>query len=324
VVTVLLPTVARASLLRLALQSVASQTALAKISRIFVSENGGDRASEAVCREFPHLPITYIFRDPALPPLEHAQVLMKECLEGEFIAILHDDDWWLPNHMEDALAAFEAGPDASVYGANRVMYDEAESRLSDRNCELFPWFAANYPHPSPLWRIAHADILLGSLLGLVVHYSTLVARAEALRQSAFVYDLGNPFDNDRMILFALSQRGPVLFGTRFSAGIRLHRGRETARVEWEKQCQRMAQTTEWMVASGSDSSWVQVAAAFAQRVAQCPDDKIKVDLIREATIRPWCLPELARHLDRTQDKDFFAMYDRARHTFAGKTPQDDR
>ena len=39
---------------------------------------------------------------------------------------------------------------------------------------------------------------------------------------------------------------------------------------------------------------------------------------------PWCLPEIARHLDRNVDKDFFAMYDQAKLKFEGVVPERDR
>jgi len=85
----------------------------------------------------------------------------------------------------------------------------------------------------------------------------------------------------------------------------------------------MCQTTEWMVNSGM-KSWSTIAAAFAKRLAGCPEGEIKMQLLRDAAVREWCLPEIARHLDRTKDKEFFAMYDRARVTFAGEKPPDDR
>jgi hypothetical protein len=306
-------------MLRMALQSVADQTAVAKISRIFVSENGADWSSQLVCQEFPQLPIIYAFREPALKPLEHAQVLMKECLQGDITCILHDDDWWMPHHLEDALAALEAHPEASAYGANFIFYQE--SNLVQRY-DLTAWFGANYPPPSPVWHMSHANVLLASLFGLIVHYSSLVTRTAALAQSAFIYDLDNPFDNDRMILFALSRHGPVLFNPEIAVVVRHHNVRETSLFSQGERCRKMAQTTEWMVNS-SLKSWSLVAAAFAKRLASCPDDKKKIDLIRIATTRTWCLPEIARHLDRTQDKEFFSMYDQARMTFGGEPPQDD-
>ncbi len=320
--TVLIPTTARSAMLRQALQSVADQTARDKISRVFVSENAGDRGSQEVCAEFPQLPITYLFREPALPPLGHAQALMKECLQSEFTAILHDDDWWLPGHVEAALLALEAHPDASVYGANYVGFQNDEL-MQNLDHGLVAWVAANYPVAAQLWRISASNVLLGSLLNFFVHYSSMVIRTEALRQSAYVYELGNPYDNDRMILFALSRVGAVLFNHQVHAVVRAHAERETARFKVEERNQRMRQTTEWMVASGL-KPWSMIASALTQRLGVCPSDEIKIQLLRHATVSEWCLPEIARHLDRNKDTEFFAMYDRARQTFAGEKPGPDR
>jgi len=292
-----------------------------KITRIFVSENGGDRASQAVCEKFPHLPITYIFRDPQLPSLGHAQAMTKECLEGDFACILHDDDWWLPHHVEEALAAFEAHPDASVYGANMLL-QEGET-LTDRECFLFAWFGASYPPPTPVWRLTSSNLLLASLFGLVAHYSSLVARTSALAQAAYVYGLDNPFDNDRMILFALSQFGPAIYNQKLGVGVRVHEQRETTRMALDERERRMCQTTDWMIGL-SNKSWSVVAALFAQRLGRCPDVEKKIYFIREAAIRPWCLPEIARHLDPAKETAFFAMYNHARLKFAGIQPQSDR
>jgi len=305
-------------MLRMALQSVAVQTAVAKIDRIVVSENGDDRNSRLVCQEFPQLPIGYVFREPALKPLEHAQVLMKE-LQGDITCILHDDDWWMPDHLEDALASLEAEPEAAAYGANFIFYQEPD--LLQRY-DLSAWFGANYPSEAPFWRMSHSNVLLASFFGLIVHYSSLVARTATLAQSAFVYDLDNPFDNDRMILLALSRCGPVLFNPEIRVVVRHHQARETSLFDHAERARRMTQTSEWMVGLGL-KSWQVIAGAFAKRLAACPDDRKKRDLIRIATLRPWCLPEMARHLDRAADKDFFSMYDQARKAFGGEPPADD-
>ena len=70
--------------------------------------NGGSRDSEIVCARFPFLPVTYQYREPTTPPLEHMQILMRECLHGELTAFLHDDDWWTPTHLASALAGLDA------------------------------------------------------------------------------------------------------------------------------------------------------------------------------------------------------------------------
>jgi len=150
----------------------------------------------------------------------------------------------------------------------------------------------------------------------------MVVRTSALAQSAFIYDLGNSFDNDRMLLFELSKHGPVLFNPKIAVVVRHHDNRDTSLFSREGRCRRMAQTSEWMVNSGL-KSWRLVASAFAKRLADCPDDKKKMELICVATIRSWCLPEMARHLDRTRDKEFFSLYDYARTKFGASSAQED-
>ena len=307
--------------MRGALQSIAAQTAVAKIERIVVSENGSDPRSRTVCGEFPQLPITYIYREPAVKAVEHGRILMHDCLEGEITCILHDDDWWLPNHLQDALAALEAEPEAAAYGTSFVINKDGTTLLE--RYDLTAWFGANYPESSTVWRLSASNVLLASLFGLVVHYSTLVARTEALRQSAYIYDLNNPFDNDRMLLFALSRFGSVLFNPEVRVVVRHHEVRDTSNFVQDERNRRMSETTDWMVSSGM-KSWSIVAAAFAKRISACPEPEQMADLIRIATLRAWCLPEMARHLSREKDVEFFAMFDRARQMFGGLKTQEDR
>ncbi len=314
-VTVLLPTASRPGFLTIALQSIATQTALGKITRIFVSENGGDRTSERICAEYPHLPITYIFREPAVTPLQHAQLLMKECLEGDVIFFLHDDDWWLPQHVEKALAALEAEPEAAAFGSNYALFQGKE--ISDELNELAAWFGMGFPPVEGVWKMNPSHVLLASIFGPVVHYTCLAVRTEALRAAAYVFDLGNPFDNDRMLIYALALKGPLLFGVEFTVGIRVHGNRDSETFTQDERMRRLSETTAWMVGQ-SRKPWSLVAASYIQRIARCPAEVMRNSLIHQSTIRPWCLPELARHLDRNVDKEFFELYDPFRARFASE------
>jgi hypothetical protein len=290
--TVLIPTASRPAMLRTALASITSQSAVEKIPHVIVSENGGSRDSEAVCAEFPALPLTYLFRSPTMTPLEHGRLLMGDGPRDEFTAILHDDDWWGPAHVANALAALGANPDASVYGAGHFVVSGESSML---NCSgnLFPWFGANYPAFAPVWRLSRLNVLLGELLGTIAHYSTMVVRSEALQKSAYVYDLGNPFDNDRMLLFALSNLGPVLFNPTPEAFVRNHGVQDCFLFSNDARQKHMCGTTRWMVES-SGKSFDLIANTFAQRMAKCPEAAVAT--LQALAMREWCVPELKRHL----------------------------
>jgi hypothetical protein len=290
--TLIIPTAARAAMLRTALASVANQSALSKITRIVVSENGGSRESEAVCAEFPALPISYHFRSATLTPYEHGGLLMREHPAEEYTAILHDDDWWGPQHIANALEALEAQPEAAVYGAGHFVVS-AESSMLNCSGNLFPWFGADFPAFAPVWRLSRLNVLMAELLGTSAHYSALVMRTEALRKSTYVFDLGNTFDNDRMLIFALSNLGPLLFNPTPEVFVRNHGRQDCFLFDDQARQQRMCGTTRWMVES-SGKSFDLIAKTFARRLARCPEAALPT--LKILAMKEWCVPEMKRHL----------------------------
>ena len=99
-------------MLRTALRSIAAQTALSAVGEVVVIENLSNRESGRVCQEFPQLPISYVFRDPPLPPGSVAA--SRDALgriHSERMAILFDDDWWMEQHLESAIKSFDQRPD---------------------------------------------------------------------------------------------------------------------------------------------------------------------------------------------------------------------
>jgi glycosyltransferase involved in cell wall biosynthesis len=292
--TIIIPTASRPQMLRTALTSIASQTAVDKIKRVVVSENGGDRESQAVCAEFPALPITYIFRETTTPPLQHMQILMRDCLQGELTAFLHDDDWWTPTHLANAIEHLKKNPDAGAYGASHFVVSGESSML---NCSgnLFPWFGANYSPFKPVWELSRMNVLMAELLGTVAHYSTLVMRTEVLRKATYVYDLNNPFDNDRMLIFALSTFATVLFNPISQAFVRNHAVQDCSSFNDQSRIDHMCETTRWMVQS-SGKTWEVVAGNFEKRMALCPESARPT--LRTLANRAWCLPELNRNRAR--------------------------
>jgi hypothetical protein len=288
-ISILLPTTSRPDMLHTALASIAAQTICDQIDNIFVSENGGNRDSEIICAKFPELPITYIFRRQ-VTPLEHAQLLMRECLQSEFTAILHDDDWWTPAHLATALASLKTHADASLYGSGHFVVSGESSML---NCSgnLFPWFGASYPRFQPVWELSRMNVLMAQLLGTISHYSTLVIRTDSLRAASYVYDLNNPFDNDRMLIFALSQTNSVLFHPIPGAFVRNHGEQDCYVFDGEARIRHMCETTRWMVET-SGKSWDMISNTFSRRMAMCPREAAAT--LKSLASREWCWPELNR------------------------------
>ena len=280
-------------MLRTALQSVAGQTAQARIGRVFVSENGSDRRSEAVCAEFPTLPITYLFRDHPVSAMEHGRIMSQQYPEGKYTAVLHDDDWWGPEHLQRAFDLLEANPDAVAYNSGHYIVESENSLLACDN-NLFAWFGSNFHSHATPWILFRSDVLLALLLGTMSHYSTSVIRTENLRKAAVIFDLGNPYDNDRMLTFALSAQGQIIFNPTPGVFIRRHQGQDYRSFPTATQVAYMCKTTEWIIGT-SGKPWLAVAKAFRQRIASCP--AAATSTLLNAAMVPWCLPEMAKHVD---------------------------
>ena len=288
-INIIVPTASRPAMLRTALQSIANQTAADVIDQVLVSENGGNRESEAVCAEFPRLPITYIFRENPTSAMEHGRLLVKEHLQSELTAFLHDDDWWNPTHLARAIESLAAHPTAGAYGAGHFVVSGESSML---NCSgnLFPWFGSSYAPMTATWELSRTNVLIAELLGTIAHYSTLVVRTEVLRQASHVFDLNNPFDNDRMLIFALSAVAPFVFNPVPEAFVRNHGVQDCFAFDEQKRIHHMCATTRWMVET-SGKSWDVVAKSFAKRMALCPPEAVAT--LKALSLKPWCVPECA-------------------------------
>src|SRR5215467_4744882 len=108
-VSIIVATCNRPAFLRDALDSVRSQSAREAIGQVIVSENCLNRESEQVCDEFKELPLVYIKQRPPVPALLHLQAIWPH-VRYPVVACLHDDDWWAPDHLQNALAALAAVP----------------------------------------------------------------------------------------------------------------------------------------------------------------------------------------------------------------------
>jgi hypothetical protein len=282
-------------MLRTALKSVAAQTALKSVGRVIVSENGGNEGSKAVCEEFPDLPIDYRYRKEPGTPLQHIQQLVNEELPGEFVAILHDDDWWGARHLEEGMAALSANPEASGYGCAHYVV-QGESSMLNCSGNLFPWFAAQYPAFAPYWKISRLNVVLGSVLGTLAHCSGTILRIPFYLTASSVFQLGNPFDNDRMLLVAISQMGPFLFRPYAEVFVRHHGVQDCYNFSNQLRIDHMKWTTAWMVA-GSGKTLPVIHDLFCKRMSLCPAEALPT--LKALANYPWCQSVLAQNTERS-------------------------
>lgn len=226
-ISVLIPTANRLHFLANALASVSRQTAVRRIAEVVVMENGGNRASEEVCKKFPNLPIRYIFREPRVPLPDILSSWLKEA-RYPVVTMLHDDDWWADSHLERGVANLEQNPDASaVYSSCFWVCNETSWTLS-----LFggfiAWFANDTAPAGGLRKLSFEQVLLASLLATGFHLSSMVTKKSVIATSLAVLTDGNEFDVDRSLAVELSRHGKLLFNDTPSVFVRIHSGQGSA------------------------------------------------------------------------------------------------
>ena len=270
-VSVLLPTVGREAYLRTSLRSIANQTAREIIGEVVISDNRPTGVVEKIATEFPSLPIRIIRREPAIDINAHFKILPEDA-RCEFSAILHDDDWWSSVHLASALAALTATPSAvACYTAFAEVPAERSPIWADSSIGV--WFGANCAALDQSWSLDLASVCIASLPGTFGRFSALVGRTEALCRAGYVYNLGNPFDTDRMLGIALALQGPVAYAPLSTAYIRRHPAQDGGRFSFSTLVGHMSDTTRWIIAQAREKN-IELRAEISRRERACPPELV--------------------------------------------------
>jgi hypothetical protein len=270
-VTVCITTTGRPLFLRSALQSVQNQINRDVIGEVIVSENKGDRSSENVVREFPELPIRYIFREPTLPMLPHLFSTFRQT-SAPFTAILNDDDWWAANHVQEAVAALHARPSATAYvSAAMFVKDESDDHPAwiDRSAAV--WLLAGMPSWLKLWMLDAKSILALGWLYTPFHWSTLVARTTALNEvlDFLENDICYTHTIDRLIFNHLAIRGPLCYNPIVDTFVRWHTQNWVKSQDQEKVFAVIRSTIQLTERLAAEHGWC-LREVWAKALAHMP------------------------------------------------------
>jgi hypothetical protein len=224
-VSVMVPTAGRPEFLRTALEGVRLQLGSAAIGEVVVSENAGDPRSAAVLKEFPELPAR-LRQTGGLPMVEHIYELLGEA-KCPFVALLNDDDWWLPGHLAEAVSCLQGAPGArACLAASTFVSSERDNHPLYIHRSDALWLAAGRPAWNRTWRLDSPAVLALCWAYTPFHWSTMVARREGLLEALAVLRsaLPPPYSADRLLMAELARSGPFLFRPIPSTYVRWHPG----------------------------------------------------------------------------------------------------
>ncbi|HEY3855112.1 MAG TPA: glycosyltransferase family A protein [Verrucomicrobiae bacterium] len=263
-VTIVIPGFGRPDFLPDLLSSIQEQTVLNRVAEVIVSEDGGTRRLEQIAGEFKNLPIRYASRKSSLGLLGHHKVLLCEEPTTSLTALLHDDDWWAPDHLETACSLLDNNPSCAAVFAN--IYDGYGSKspmeINFHNWGWRAWVASGCDFQQKALHLDLIGVLMACMLDATFHFSTMVGRSAAVREAFLeVVSTKNEFDCDRTFPVFLAKLGGIDFVTKPSAFIRLHPAQETQRYVRSVDCMAWkTETTRWMV-----SRWPHEAREAADR-----------------------------------------------------------
>jgi hypothetical protein len=224
-VTVAITTTGRPDFLRSALQSVRNQIGLGEIAEVVVSENSNDRRTEDVGREFPDLPIRYLFRQPTLPMLEHLFATFREA-RTPYLAILNDDDWWNASHVTHGLQVLKANGSAAYTSASLFVVDESHKnpRWIDRSAAV--WLFAGKRSWVETWTLDPQRMLALCWVYTPFHWSSLIVRTDCLRAvlDELEHETYHTHTIDRLVFARLAMRGAFHYNPVPDTFVRWHAG----------------------------------------------------------------------------------------------------
>ena len=100
-----------------------------------------------------------------------------------------------------------------------------------------------------------------------------MGRTEALCRAGYVYNLGNPFDTDRMLGIALALQGPVAYAPLSTAYIRRHPAQDGGRFSFSALVGHMSDTTRWIIAQAREKN-IELRAEISRRELACPPELV--------------------------------------------------
>lgn len=169
-VSVIIPTIGRAEL-RSAVASAISQSLPA--GEVLVIDDSGTQRAEQILSSGGRIDESVrIVRTGGLGSAAAARNIGIREARGEYIALLDDDDVWLPHHLATAILMFRADPTVDVVGARVLLSAGERSRLMPREV-LRAGTLQNFFYGPSTWRARERRIAT----------PTLVLRRDALTVS---------------------------------------------------------------------------------------------------------------------------------------------
>jgi|GEM_PF-6282495 glycosyltransferase involved in cell wall biosynthesis len=233
-ITVVIPSYKHADVLANTLNSISRQTALSAIDKIIISENSDDVSAKAVCDLFNDLPIEYI-QNTTIKGMVANWAWVIDQSKSLYTAMLHDDDWWYPTHLENALKALE-NPAVGSYFSNFIFSKDEKLNQTRFHFLLMNFLGDKIKSPLQTIELNFEEVATLSYLYTPFHMSCLVAKTSILQNAN---DEGlrksDGWNADRSLYPHLALKDNIAFSPQFLCAVRSHTNQYSYRLATENQ-----------------------------------------------------------------------------------------
>jgi glycosyltransferase involved in cell wall biosynthesis len=217
-VSVVIPTYNRAGTIERAVESVLSQHY--PVIEVIVIDDGSkdDTAYRMSHRYGSDSRVRYIYRQNGGVCTARNQGLREA--QGEFVAMLDSDDYWLPGKLDLQVGILKKRPELSLIWSDMDAINESGMVISERYLRKYYGAYRFFPSLRDFFSVEHklstgvalysGDISQAMVMGNFIHTSTVVARADRLA-AAGEYDQSVHPSEDQDFYYRVCRTGPVAF-----------------------------------------------------------------------------------------------------------------
>jgi len=215
-VSVVIPTYNRSETIERAVDSVLDQ-GYKSVEVIIVDDGSKDNTAERILNRYSQDSRVRYFQFPNGGVCVARNRGLRE-VQGEFVAMLDSDDYWLPGKLSLQIGILEKHPELSMVWSDMDAIDTTGQIVSRRYLRTMYGSYSYFPSPLDLFETEHktdngvpyyiGHIADAMVIGNLVHTSTVVARADCLAKAG-EYDQTVHPSEDQDYYYRVCLTGPV-------------------------------------------------------------------------------------------------------------------
>jgi glycosyltransferase involved in cell wall biosynthesis len=248
-----------------ALESVLNQSGRRHLKEVIVVENNKIQKKRKALKKYNSIIIKHIRIKHYIEPSFRLTLEGLKHAREKYVAYLADDDVWDENHIKRSVESLSLRNDVvASFGATIIFMNNGRYWVKPED-SFARHFACNDTKGNKMF-FSKEDIITGSLLGPIFHYSTLVVKKDVLKKAIENSRIENPFDNDRVLPLMFTKYGLIVADNRLGALIRRHAAQESARIYSSGEGQKWWDSTTTQLLESAKRESINLRVTFAERM----------------------------------------------------------